>query len=82
MKVKLFILTLLSLQQLVAQKQNFRSKSEIGVMGGGSYYIGDLNQYNHLLISVLTILGQESCKTSHSFLTSLSSLILLEKSKK
>jgi hypothetical protein len=27
-----------------AQAQNFRSRSEIGVFGGGSYYLGDLNR--------------------------------------
>ncbi len=35
------------LTNVLAQKQNFRSKSELGVLLGGSYYIGDLNQYNH-----------------------------------
>ena len=30
-----------------SQQSNFRSKSELGFMIGGSYYIGDLNQYKH-----------------------------------
>jgi len=30
-----------------AQNQNFRSRSSLGVMIGGSYYIGDLNQFGH-----------------------------------
>ena len=39
----LFILPFL----VCAQQSNFRSKSELGFMIGGSYYIGDLNQYKH-----------------------------------
>lgn len=30
-----------------AQNQNFRSRSSFGVSVGGSYYIGDLNQFGH-----------------------------------
>ncbi|HZH85995.1 MAG TPA: DUF6089 family protein [Brumimicrobium sp.] len=30
-----------------AQNQNFRSRSSLGFMVGGSYYIGDLNQFGH-----------------------------------
>ena len=30
-----------------AQQQNGRSRSELGIMLGGSYYIGDLNQFKH-----------------------------------
>jgi hypothetical protein len=33
--------------QVPAQQQNNRSRSEVGVLGGGSYYIGDLNVKNH-----------------------------------
>lgn len=33
--------------QPLAQTDNFRSLSQLGVMAGGSYYIGDLNQFNH-----------------------------------
>jgi hypothetical protein len=32
---------------LLAQSENFRSRSSFGPMIGGSYYIGDLNQYGH-----------------------------------
>ncbi len=32
---------------LSAQRQNARSKSELGVFAGGAYYIGDLNELNH-----------------------------------
>src|SRR5690554_4337047 len=28
-------------------EQNFKSRSSLGVMLGGSYYIGDLNQFGH-----------------------------------
>ena len=30
-----------------SQRNNFLSRSEIGVMGGGTYYIGDLNPIQH-----------------------------------
>ncbi|MCB0477156.1 MAG: outer membrane beta-barrel protein [Crocinitomicaceae bacterium] len=30
-----------------SQKHNFGSKSELGVMGGVMYYVGDLNPYHH-----------------------------------
>ncbi len=55
MKFKLFLLSFLSVLQVVAQKQNFKSKSEFGLMGGGAYYIGDLNQYNHFKNSNLSL---------------------------
>jgi hypothetical protein len=32
---------------LLSQTDNFRSRSELGVMAGGMYYIGDLNQFQH-----------------------------------
>lgn len=32
---------------VVAQTQNGKSRSELGIVLGGSYYIGDLNQYRH-----------------------------------
>lgn len=32
---------------LLAQSENFRSRSSFGPMIGGSYYIGDLNRYGH-----------------------------------
>lgn len=31
----------------MAQQQNHRSRSELGFLLGGSYYIGDLNQFRH-----------------------------------
>ncbi len=30
-----------------AQRSNNKSRSELGIMAGGMYYIGDLNQYGH-----------------------------------
>ncbi|RFC53492.1 type IX secretion system protein PorG [Brumimicrobium aurantiacum] len=49
-KFKLVILIgliLFGANQVNAQLENFRSKSSIGVIVGGSYYIGDLNKYDH-----------------------------------
>lgn len=44
----LFIFLLLSvLGNSFAQSKTFRARFEMGVMGGGSYYIGDLNQGKH-----------------------------------
>lgn len=43
-KFLIFIFFLIiSGQRLVGQRHNFMSRSEIGFMGGGTYYIGDLN---------------------------------------
>lgn len=47
MRIFQILVFIFSCASLFAQKQNFRSKSELGLMLGGSYYIGDLNQYNH-----------------------------------
>jgi hypothetical protein len=35
---------LLCHNKIIAQAQNFRSRSEVGIFGGGSYYLGDLNR--------------------------------------
>ena len=44
-KIKFLIFIFLTLLiQVSAQRQNMRSRSEIGFYGGGIYYIGDLNQ--------------------------------------
>jgi hypothetical protein len=40
-----------------SQRQNNRSKSEIGIMVGGSYYIGDLNTKNHFVNSNFALGG-------------------------
>ncbi|MDD2982214.1 MAG: DUF6089 family protein [Crocinitomicaceae bacterium] len=47
MKLNLNIFFALIASISFAQKQTILSRSEIGVLLGGSYYIGDLNQYNH-----------------------------------
>lgn len=47
MKFYLLILSFVCLSSSWAQKQTYRSRSEIGFLLGGSYYIGDLNQYGH-----------------------------------
>jgi len=41
-----FFISLFALS-LFGQSENFRSRSALGITGGGSYYIGDLNQYGH-----------------------------------
>ncbi|WP_107040162.1 type IX secretion system protein PorG [Brumimicrobium mesophilum] len=40
-------LVLLTTGHSIAQVENFGSRSSLGFMVGGSYYIGDLNQYKH-----------------------------------
>ncbi len=47
MKLKLSILFAFIVSFSFTQKQTFLSRSEIGLLLGGSYYIGDLNQYGH-----------------------------------
>lgn len=47
MKYFFSILFLLASLSLLAQRQTKASRSELGVMYGGMYYIGDLNQYEH-----------------------------------
>jgi hypothetical protein len=39
-----FLLMFVSTTDTLAQAQNFRSRSEVGVFLGGAYYIGDLNR--------------------------------------
>jgi hypothetical protein len=34
-------------QGILAQKENFKSRSTLGFLVGGSYYIGDLNEFGH-----------------------------------
>jgi hypothetical protein len=46
MRLIIFIFLFTSLG-VFGQRQNGRSRSELGVLLGGSYYIGDLNQFNH-----------------------------------
>lgn len=60
MKRKLFILCclLMLVQSVQAQFHNAKSRSELGLLVGGSYYIGDLNPYmpfrnTHLAAGVL-----------------------------
>jgi hypothetical protein len=44
----LFLTLMLSCSSVgFAQRQNKKSMSEFGFMGGGMYYIGDLNSFNH-----------------------------------
>lgn len=42
-----FLLFLMISGLSISQSQNNRSKSELGVLLGGTYYIGDLNQFRH-----------------------------------
>lgn len=41
------LLALFSHNPAMGQSENFRSRSSFGFMIGGSYYIGDLNQFHH-----------------------------------
>jgi opacity protein-like surface antigen len=41
------LMSIVSIQSVVGQSENFRSRSTFGLMAGGSYYIGDLNPYGH-----------------------------------
>ncbi len=47
MKLSLSIFFACMMSISFAQKQTIRSRSELGLLIGGSYYIGDLNQYGH-----------------------------------
>jgi hypothetical protein len=47
MKFFLFFVTILISFVAHNQQQNRRSMSEFGIMGGGMYYIGDLNSFGH-----------------------------------
>ncbi|MCE3296575.1 MAG: hypothetical protein K0R65_2289 [Crocinitomicaceae bacterium] len=42
-----FISSILTCSVSFSQRQNARSKSELGAFVGGAYYIGDLNELNH-----------------------------------
>lgn len=47
-KILLFILLVFLTSNIaIAQIENFASRSSLGFMVGGSYYIGDLNRYKH-----------------------------------
>ena len=47
----IIFLLLLGLLPLSAQSQRFKRQFEMGFMGGGSYYIGDLNPTKHFIYS-------------------------------
>ena len=47
----LFLFVTATWQNVFAQKQTSLSRSEIGFLLGGSYYIGDLNQFTHFKYS-------------------------------
>ena len=45
---KVFLILFLSLSVFgFSQSDSFKRAFEFGVMGGGSYYIGDINNYKH-----------------------------------
>jgi len=48
---KLLFISILWSSLSFSQSQSFKAAFEIGFMGGGSYYIGDLNQKNHFIYS-------------------------------
>ena len=47
MRFFLIFISTLFLNSSISQVHNFGSKSELGVMGGVMYYVGDLNPYHH-----------------------------------
>lgn len=48
MKNAFIILIIVTLSfNVLSQRENFKSRSALGIMLGGSYYIGDLNPYKH-----------------------------------
>lgn len=47
MKYCFIFLLIFSVGKSWSQSENFRSRSSFGFMVGGSYYIGDLNQFHH-----------------------------------
>lgn len=49
--IKLLFISVLWSTLSYSQSQRFKAAFEMGVMGGGSYYIGDLNQKGHFLYS-------------------------------
>jgi len=50
-KYLFFIFFLIGSVQSIAQSNNFKKAFEVGVFGGGAYYIGDLNPTNHFVYS-------------------------------
>jgi hypothetical protein len=66
------LITLLLLSQLTYgfnQSQSFRRAFEVGIMGGGSYYIGDLNPTTHFKYSdwAAGLIMRYNLSTRHSF---------------
>ena len=45
--VLISLLVFITINSVSGQVENFRSRSSLGFMGGGSYYIGDVNKYDH-----------------------------------
>ncbi len=50
-KYLLLLVTLISGICLTAQSNNFKKAFEVGIFGGGAYYIGDLNPNSHFVYS-------------------------------
>jgi hypothetical protein len=51
MRFLVFLLVLTTSSASYSQSELFRARFELGVMGGGSYYIGDLNSSEHFVYS-------------------------------
>ena len=49
--IKLLLISILLTSLSYSQTQSFKAAFEFGIMGGGSYYIGDLNQKKHFVYS-------------------------------
>jgi len=66
--VKLLFISFLLSSLSFAQSQSFKAAFECGFMGGGSYYIGDLNQKKHFIYSkpVGGLIVRYNLSTRHS----------------
>jgi len=67
--VKLLFISILLSTLSYSQSQSFKAAFEIGFMGGGAYYIGDLNQKIHFLYSkpAAGLIVRYNLSTRHSF---------------
>ena len=66
--IKLLIFLILFTSLSFSQSQSFKAAFEMGFMGGGSYYIGDLNQKKHFVYSkpAAGVIVRYNLSTRHS----------------
>jgi hypothetical protein len=69
LKRVIFIMCLFVVSASNAQSQNFRKAFEMGFMGGGSYYIGDINPNKHFIYSkpAFGVIARYNLSKRHSF---------------